>query len=454
MTEEKSIEELEAEYRAYLEKEVSTFKEKEAEKIKAQKEADEKERYEELKASLINSVKEEVLGKYVNTQVTGTSDDPVDPKPNTENDQPGSNTTSTKEVPELFTSCVHSAKRTAKKAGFELKNLPRYTDENMMKNYIGMGIDAFKATNSDSDCEDDVSAWEKEDYFVDAIWFEIICSSDFLGKIGHRKYDYQAGAGGQIQIKQISIPSPAHDWANAATLDPCECISCVSNAFTTYTLQIKKYGDAREICNADLLLAGMDVKTAVLETMRIRLAERIDNEIWSNLIAATPGSTVTSDVVCSAAARGTDGDCCTYSLNLFDDIIDLHDQMWNAGYFRKSNPVLILNKTVSALLKYKDGLSPQIKSALKFEGTSLTGIGEIQVIESCHAPTCASAATNAIIAVMLDPDRAFAEVWAQKPKYQSDPNIDCDSVTHVVWAYGAFDTLDEDAIGFIRNPKA
>ena len=126
--------------------------------------------------------------------------------------------------------------------------------------------------------------------------------------------------------------------------------------------------------------------------------------------------------------------------------------MWNNGYFRKSNPVLILNKTVSALLKYKDGLSPQIQNVLRFEGTSLKGIGEIQVIESCHAPTCASAVTDAVIAVMIDPDRAFAEVWAQKPKYQSDPNIDCDSVTHVVWAYGAFDVLDLDAIGFIRNP--
>jgi len=463
--EEKTVDELEAKYKAFLEKQIEKFEaqeeaEKEAE-IKAQKEQNEKEaqeKYDEMKAS----IEAELLEKLS----ANGSNDGSDSGLETGNDSPGDEIIgesgegdtpmgATKEMPDEYKQVLRAAKITARKKGLgNLKSLPHYSDENFMKAYVQDGIEAFKATDSDSGCEDDVSAWENEDYFVDDIWFELICQSDFLGKIGFRKYNYKAGAGGQIQIKLIDIPSPAHDWGDAASLDPCECISCVSNSFTTYTVQIKKYGDMREICNGDLLLAGNEVKTAVLESMRIRVSERIDNEIWTNIAASTGTSVVTLDSACSQASFGSDGDCCTWSIKLFDDIIDLHDTMWNAGYFRKSNPVLILNKTISAYLKYKDGLNipPYMQGMLKFEGMSLKGIGEIKVIESCHAPTCASSSGGDVVAVLLDPDRALAEVWAQKPKVESDRNIDCDSTTYALWAYGGFAVIDNNAIGRIVNP--
>jgi len=460
-TDNPSVEELEAKYKELLATKISQMEEamnasQSEESTTEESESDKpdetsvsnsitKEDLAEFKASLMNDIKEDLM-----KDVDGETND--DTETGLGNSKEGDTMNSTQKPKEFsfYASRVYGA---AKQADIDIEQnyVPHY-NESTLKAYVQNGIESFSATDADDGCEDDTSAWQNEDYFVDDIWFELICQSDFLGKVGHRKYTHPMGAGGQVQIKMISIESPAHDWGDSASLDPCECMSCVSNSFTTYTVSIKKYGDMKEICNADKILAGSEIEGAILQSMKIRLSERIDNEIWTNLAAASGSYSVTLDAECSNASRGTDGDCCTYSVNLFDDVIDLHDEMWNAGYFRTKGAVLIANKTLTSLLKYKDGLSPQIKNALQYKGTSLVAIGDIKVIESCHAPTCASSSTGDTVAVLIDPDRAFAEVWAQKPKYEKDRNIDCDSVTATVWAYGAFDTLDTDAVGAINNP--
>jgi hypothetical protein len=317
--------------------------------------------------------------------------------------------------------------------------------------YAKLGKDAFVAANCDDNCDDDPSAWEVEDCFVGGIWYAIVCRSDILGRVGHRKFDHTKGCGGQVQVKQINVPSPSHDWGDAASLNPCETITCVSNSFTTYTVQIKKYGDLRRICNADEILVG-EYQSEVMETMAIRLSERIDNEIMTNLIGATHTYTVDLPVCCDEATVGTS--CCEWTIDLYDAIMELEADMRNAGYFTKSNPVLLINPDVAVYLKYRNNMDipPYMVGNIEVDGTKLVRIGNIEVIETCHANAC-SGTTNEDMALLIDPDRAFAEVWAQKPKYAKDYVLNCDADDIVVWAYGGFDVLDDAAVGAIRNPS-
>lgn len=322
--------------------------------------------------------------------------------------------------------------------------------ENIIEKYTKFGRDAFIASNSDSDCDDDPSAWENDDCFVDNVWFAVICKSDLLGKVGHRVYAHNMGCGGQVQVKHINIPSPATDWGYPATLSPCECLTCVTNAFATYTVQIKKYGDYRVVCNADEILAG-DLQTPIMQTMAIRLAERIDNEIMTNLIAATHVYTADLGASCGDTARTTD--CCEWTIDLWDAIMELEADMRAAGYFANSDPTLLIHPDVAVYLKYRNGLSipPWMIGSIQMDGTTIMKIGNIKVIETCHMNACATDTDD--MALLIDPDRAFAEVWAQKPKFTTDHDpIECDSTKLVVFAYGGFDVLDDGAIGAIQNP--
>ena len=351
----------------------------------------------------------------------------------------------------------HYCSKTMKDKGMDVKtnSFVSRPYEEMMTAYQKYGIESFIAVDSDADCDDDVHAWECEDCFVDSIMYAVICKSDILGKVGHRVFAHDKGCGGQIQVKTINIPSPSTDWGYPATLSPCECLTCVTNAFSTYTIQIKKYGDYRVICNADEILAG-DLQGPVMQTMAIRLAERIDHEIVTNLLAAANVYGVNLGVSCGSATRTTN--CCEWTIDLWDAIMELEGDMRAGGYFGNSDPVLLINPDVAVYLKYRNGLSipPWMIGSIQMDGTTITKIGNIKVIETCHMNACSTdggATDGGAMALLIDPDRAFAEVWAQKPKFRTDYDpIECDSTKLVVFAYGAFDVLDPGAIGVISNP--
>ena len=351
----------------------------------------------------------------------------------------------------------HFCSRTLADKGMDIKanSMVAKPYEQMMSGYEKYGIDSFLADDtSDSSCDDDSSAWQCEDCFVDGIMYAVLCKSDILGRVGHRKFVHDMGCGGQVQVKTMTIPSPSSDWNYAASLSPCGCLTCVSNAFSTYTVQIKRYGDYRVICNADEILAG-EMQAPVMQTMATRLAERIDHEIMTNLIAATHTYTADLGVSCSSASRATN--CCEWTIDLWDAIMELEADMRAGGYFANSDPTLLIHPDVAVYLKYRNGLSipPWMIGSIQMDGTTLTKIGNIKVIETCHMDACSNLTQGAAgnMALLIDPDRAFAEVWAQKPKFKVDDDpIECDSKKLVVWAYAGFDVLDPAAIGVISNP--
>ena len=435
---EKSVEQLEKEYKELLASQTAGLQieqEKKDKIIAAKKVEDDKLAFEAAVEAKVNAMLEKING-------TSNTDDDTD---NSSDDNTNGN--DAVKIPRFLAGQF-------KASGIE--RYAPYDNKEFMEAYVEQGESVFSATNADDGCNDVVTAWENGDYFADGIWLEVIAKSDFLGRVGHRKINYKLGSAAKAQIKLVNIVDPSQDWkALSSTTTPCECLSCTSNAFSTYTVTLKKYGDFKVLCDEDFITAGNEIKSAVITAMRASLQDKIDTEIYSNLSGAASTYTEGLSAVISTSSIQTDGKCCTYTVDLYKAIIDLEAAMRTAGYFQVKNPVLILSPTVAAFLKYKDGLNipAYISSQIKMDGTKLTGIGQIQVIESPHA-NAASAVTDAVMGILLDPDRAFAEMWGKKPTFEYDRDISCGSNEVVVWAYASFDVLDVGAIGHIQNPSS
>ena len=429
---EQTIEELESEYKVLLASKLSAMKKEEDEKqvIAAQAELEAKEKAEVEKLEERVQV---IMGKY---NLKPEIEDPIG------NDASGEQNMNEVEVPKEFA----FAQKYADRRGY--KTLRAY--ENVAEDYVANGIVAF--TDSDTGCADNVDAWENVDYFADVIWHDVICHSDFLSKgITVKGLDFKAGAGGLVQIRVLNHADPSDDFGVST---PCTCLSCVSNTFTTYTLTMETYGDYKVLCDEDLFTAGDVVKTAVMQSMMSRAMERIDYKIYDVLQAATPGYTQTLTAVAGCTpSRGTDGTCCTYTVDLYDKIVSLEAAMRAGGYFREADPVLILNPRVAAYLKYKDGLNmpSYIASTIGMDGLTLAQIGNIKVIESCHANTCTDLSGQEM-AILIDPTRAIGEAWGKRPTFKVDDDpIECGSQKIVLRMWADFATLDTGAIGHVVN---
>jgi len=433
--EDKTIADLEKEYKQLLAKKTAAMREElaEQEKIQAAKLAEEKEQEDKVKFEA--AVKSALDKKLEEMKLKPEDGSIVD-------DVQATNT----EKPKLDGE-IAFAKKFADSRG--IKKFQAY--ESLVNDYVSTGMNAFIATDSDSGCEDNVDAWEVKDCFASVIWQDVLCRSDFLSKgITVKGLDFKAGCGGLVQIRVINHADPSQDFTS---LDPCACMSCVSNAFTTYTLTMKMYGDYKVLCDLDLFTAGDVVKSAVLKSMSEVAQERIDNEIYTNLEANSPTYSEALGAACGGS-RGSDGDCCTYTMDLYDKIIDLEADMRAAGYFKGVDPILILSPTVAAYLKYKDGLNipAYIASSIQMDGLKLAAIGNIKVIESCHANACVTDSSE-VQAILIDPSRAIGEAWGKRPEFKTDDDpIECQSQKIVLRMWAAFDVLDTAAIGHIVNP--
>ena len=429
------IENLESEYKTLLASKISIMREEEEKRKADEFAAAELAKEKEIEDKITNMATTKFTELIKDMNIGKPSEDPVGNDANT--------IKATVEVPKEFA----FAQKYAQRRG--LKTFKAY--ENIAEDYVANGIAAF--TESDDGCVDVVDAWENNDYFADMIWTDVICHSDFLSKgITVKGLDFKAGAGGLVQIRVINHSLPSKDLG-AAT--PCTCLSCVSNTFTTYTLTMDTYGDFKVLCDEDLFTAGEVVKTAVMKSMMSRAMERIDNAIYTALEDATPGysAELDGDATCDPS-RLTDGACCTFTVDLYDKIVHLEAEMREAGYFRDADPVLILSPTVAAYLKYKDGLNmpSYIAASIGMDGLKLAQIGNIRVIESCHANTCTDEGSEEM-AILIDPSRAIGEAWGKRPTFKVDDDpIECGSQKIVLRMWAHFGALDLNAIGHVINP--
>ena len=291
--------------------------------------------------------------------------------------------------------------------------------------------------DSDSGCENDVSAWTPAETFSSLIWSAFYCKGYLAGRVTVRGVDFARGAGDTVSIRLRSKRSAQ------GPLDPCECLSCVSQTFTKVSLKLDSYGDLAEICELDLQLAGDAVKDGILEDMASGLAEAVDVEIYAQLLSAS-ASHVHLKECCSGPSNDS---CCMQTVNIYDAIVTVEAQMRESGYHPD---FIILAPTVAAYFKYREAVSSK-GLQISMNGNELSKIGNLSVIEFPCANAC-STVTDYTIAIVLDSSRAVGEGWGMKPKMEQDRNIDCDSTTVAIHMYVGIDELDAGAIYHIKTP--
>jgi len=305
----------------------------------------------------------------------------------------------------------------------------------------------FAFSDSDTGCDDDMSAWSPADVYCDLIWQAAQCGKQLSGIVTQRACDINAGNGLSVQIKTINASSMG------SALSKCECASCSSNVFTTHTLTLARYDIYKVLCELDVFDVGDSVKAAIIESMSRAFISGIDSLIWTAMSGATPGYTETSEVSLSCNPAAPSTECCMYGAQLYKEVIELEAQMRNAGYGSKGF-FLILNPRVATYLKYKEGgTMPPWANEIEMEGNTLVKIGNIKVIEYCGANSCDDFALGGVAAVMVDPERAIGEAYGKRPHLLTDKDpIECDSTKLVMRSYLAIGALDTGAIGHVVNP--
>ena len=333
--------------------------------------------------------------------------------------------------------------RYLKNEGLDIKDLQPYSEAD-----IGASQLDFAFTDSDTGCEDNVSAWSPDDVYCNGIWYAAQCESVLAGKVTVRACDIRAGDGLSVQIRTIT----ADTFPSA--LNPCECATCISNTFATHTLTLARYDLFKIMCNLDEFDVGSILPTAMIETMSRSFAIGVDGLIYTALTGATPTYTETlaSDAVCDPS-RGSDGACCAYATELYTSIIQLEADMRAAGYGRKGF-VLLLHPTIALYLKYKEGVNPPPwVNNITMNGNEISKIGKINVIEYCGANDCSDVSTGDVVGVLFDPTRAVGEAYGKRPHLKKDEDpIECDSWKFVYRMYIAVAALDQASIGHILQP--
>ena len=429
MSEDNKIEELEAEYQKELLKKVTFLKADNEAKEKAMKDKQEKEDADK-QAALELQKETDIINKI------GKQFGLLDQSARTIDSQSAINSkkkTGTKQEESM---------RDFHKKYSKAKNIKRveYGSTSFIAGDVG-----FAFTDADTGCEDNVDAWSPADVYCDLIWQAAQCGRQLSGAVTMRACDINAGDGLTVQIRTISA-----DTLGAA-LGACECATCVSNTFSTYSLTLHRYDIYKVVCELDIFDVGDQLKSAMVEAMSRGFIAGIDTAIYAALIAATPGQTQHMGARLSCTPAMTTS-CCSFA-NLYDNIVLLEAKLRAAGYGSKGFK-LIVSPTVAAYLKFKEGINtPAWVNNISMDGNKLSKVGDIDVIEYCGAQACSdSTSTTLVMAVLLDPERAIGEAYGKAPHLlvDNDP-IECDSTKLVMRSYIAIAVLDAGAIRFIYN---
>jgi len=438
MSNEKTVEEIEAEYIALMSDKVEKMK---ADKI-AFDAAEAQKSSEATIAAAVEAAKlqweEERKTQEDATREAAAAANPLDQTPAT--DGTGATPKNQKAV-DVATKWL-SAK------GIKMEDVKPYSASELNASGANPNYQSFAMADSDSGCEDDVSAWSPDDVWCNSIWYAVQCKSVLAGKVTVRACDIGKGDGLTVKIRTIGKDT------FPGALGACECASCGSNSFSSYSLTLARYDLYKIMCNLDEWDVGEVLPVAMAETMVRSFSLGIDGLIYAALVGATPTYTETlaSDAVCDPS-RGTDGACCVYATELYTSIIQLEADMRSAGY-GQDGFVLILHPTVALYLKYKEGINPPPwVNNISMEGNEITSIGKIKVIELCGANDCTNVSTGDIVGVMFDPTRAIGEAYGKKPHLKKDEDpIECDSWKFVYRMYIAIAALDQASIGHILQP--
>ena len=301
---------------------------------------------------------------------------------------------------------------------------------------------------SDTDCNVDVSSWSPADVYVNAIWHTMFESVNLL-KVAVPGLDIKAGSGMSVQIKTITR-SDKSDITTTAT--PCDCISCTSTSFSTYTLTLEQHGISREICDYDIWDVGERYRTEYLKDLGQVWAEFFDWEVYSELETAAAGHTCSIASTTWTCTRAMSGSCCSDSvLTSLYNCIDSVITSMRSSYYKPD--YLIMHPTVAAIFRSMQTPSPIFGSGVKMgaNGELLSILG-VEVIEYNAANTCTAGDSggNEPVVIAIDSRRAVGAAFGKRPTLESDRNIDCNSTTYAMWCFFGAGELDVNAIGHVR----
>ena len=320
------------------------------------------------------------------------------------------------------------------------------------ENFISGEVKEY--TDSNSGCDNDISAWSPTETYANIVWQSMYCEAD-LFKVCVKGLDISAGDGLNITIRTIGkFGAPA-----AATA--CECLSCVSASLSEYNLTCLQYGEVTEVCSFDVFDAGEIYRREYLKAFGKRWAEFFDATIYAGLVAAAAGTStdLAATLTCSAAlSAATDGsNCCTNAdlLNLYNAVNATVAAM-REGTTPYDPDWMIVSPTIASI--FKNMQTPAVQAwaekVIKIDGEGkLVRFNGLKVIEYCGAQSC-STATDTVFAVIVDSSRAYGAAFGKRPSLEKDRNIDCNSWTYAMWCYFAHGALDVNAIAHIKSPDA
>jgi len=333
------------------------------------------------------------------------------------------------------------------KSNPQLDFLKEYTGGEMHSYEFTDTGKTFNFTNSDSGCDVDVSSWSPADIYVNAVWHTMYESANLL-KVAVKGLDINKGDGLNVQIRTITRFDRSDITETSA---PCECVSCTSTSFSTYTLTLKKYGISTEICEFDVWDVGDVYRKEYLKSLGGVWAEQFDYLIYSELEGATPGqscSLASTSMSCSFAVGGS---CCTDgSLMAFYDCIDSVITNMRANYYKPD--YIIMHPTIARIFRAMQTPSPVFANTVEIgKNGKVSKILGVNVIEYNGANSCSDCDSvgGDVAIIVIDSRRAVGAAFGKKPKLESDRNIECDSTTYAMWCYFACGELDTGAIGHV-----
>ncbi len=308
-------------------------------------------------------------------------------------------------------------------------------------------MNGFEYSNSDDGCDTTITAWNKDDVFVNMVWHAMYCKADLL-RIAVPGLEIGKGDGLTVQIRTIG------KFGAPSELAACECASCASNTLSSYSLTLKQYNLETIICEKDVWQVGEIYRQKMIEALGLRWAQFFDATIYSELETASPGTTETlqSALSCSASVSGS---CCTDSdfLNLYDAIQNVVATM-REGAAPYSPDYLIVSPTVARILK--SAQTPQVPAwaskeiVFDSDGRLIRAAG-LQVIEYCGANSCATTSAE-VMAIVIDSSRAVGAAFGQRPQLYEFFQSNCNSTRYDMWCFFACAELDTGAIAHIVNP--
>lgn len=330
-----------------------------------------------------------------------------------------------------------------------LKTLKNLSGSNGMYTYEGLetgGTFNFEDPSddpADTDCPmGDISDWEPQRNFVNAIWHTMYESSNLL-RVAVPGLDISKGAGNVVHIRTIARFSMVDITTNE---ESCGCLSCTSTSVSKYEISLQQHGIKAELCEYDIWSVGEKFRQEWLKSLGGVWAEFFDYCIYSELDTAAPGYS------CSLATAdaGIAGSCCTdgFLLDLYNCIDNVVTQM-HSNYYKPD--YMIMHPKTAAVFRRMQVPSPIFADTIEIgKDGKLKSILGIEVIQFNDAEDPTTAESGDELVIIIDSRRAVGAAFGKRPSMESERNIDCNSTTYAMWCYFNAKELDPHAIGHVQ----